>query len=91
MTKLLFVVALTCLAFPAISQRMATKDAQGNFIAVTVQPTVENVTHGATKTDATYTDKDGTKYPVYLTANGKMFALKTSKAGRPYRYYFSIK
>lgn len=39
-----------------------------------------------TMTKYFYLDKKGNKYPIYMTANGKCFIIKTSKrTGKPYR------
>ena len=41
-----------------------------------------------TKTQYTYTDSKGNKYPVYLSASGKAFIKKVSKkTGKEYRQY----
>lgn len=40
------------------------------------------------KTMFTYESKDGVKYPIYLSAKGKAFIIKTSKkTGKEYRQY----
>lgn len=39
-----------------------------------------------TMTKYFYLDKKGNKFPIYMTANGKCFIIKTSKrTGKPYR------
>lgn len=41
-----------------------------------------------TKTDYTYKDKSGNVYPIYLSASGKAFIMRTSKkTGKEYRQY----
>lgn len=35
----------------------------------------------------TFTTKDGQIYPVYISDKNKLFIIKTSKAGKNYRYY----
>lgn len=41
-----------------------------------------------TKTQFTYKTKDGKKYPVYLSKNGKAFIVRVSmKTGREYKQY----
>ena len=42
----------------------------------------------ATKTQYMYIDKDGIKYPIYLSSKGKAFIIKVSKkTGKEYRQY----
>ena len=39
-------------------------------------------------TQYTYIDRDGVKYPIYLSSKGKYFIIKTSKkTGKQYRQY----
>lgn len=41
-----------------------------------------------TKTKYVYVDKDGVKYPIYLSSKGKAFIIKISKkTGKEYRQY----
>ncbi|MEE3485696.1 MAG: hypothetical protein VZQ98_15425 [Bacteroidales bacterium] len=34
-----------------------------------------------------YVASDGTKYPIYMSANGKCFIIRTSKNGKQYKQY----
>lgn len=34
-----------------------------------------------------YMTPDGTKYPIYMSINGKCFIIRTSKSGRRYKQY----
>lgn len=34
-----------------------------------------------------YQASDGTKYPIYMSSNGKCFIIRTSKNGKQYRQY----
>lgn len=41
-----------------------------------------------TKTKYTWEDKDGNKYPVYITKKGACYIIRTSKkTGKEYKYY----
>lgn len=40
-----------------------------------------------TKTQYTWEDKDGNKYPILISKRGACFVIKTSKKGNEYRYY----
>lgn len=47
-------------------------------------------TSGASDTQTKYTweDKDGNKYPIYITKKGACYVLRTSKkTGKEYKYY----
>lgn len=92
MKKLVLFLALIAASFAAHGQTIATKDKDGNFVQVAAKPkTTDELTEGCQKSAAMFTDKDGNKYPVYLSKNGKMFIVATSKtSGRPYRRYFKI-
>ena len=89
MQKLFLALAFLCF-FPIAgnAQQIATKDASGNYHYKSKPPaTIADLERNATKTEATYTDKNGVKYPVYLSASGKAFFIRTSKAGKVYRTY----
>lgn len=71
------------------AQVVATKTADGNFQQIEAPAkTVEQLTADCQKSAAMFTDKAGQKHAVYLSKNGKMFYIATSKAGKPYRRYF---
>lgn len=41
-----------------------------------------------TKTKYTWEDKEGNKYPIYITKKGACYVLRTSKkTGKEYKYY----
>lgn len=40
-----------------------------------------------TKTKYTWEDKQGNKYPIFITKRGACYVLKTSKTGKEYKYY----
>lgn len=50
---------------------------------------VEQTTKASdTKTKYTWEDKEGNKYPIYITKKGACYILKTSKkTGKEYKYY----
>lgn len=92
MRKIILAAALALVASLTLSaQNVASVDAQGNYVAAKRAPKTEaELLAGATATGKTYTDADGKAWPVYTTANGKTFALRTSKkTGNPYRFYFT--
>lgn len=50
--------------------------------------TFVQVIDSAKKTSFTFEAKDGTKYPIYLSAKGKAFIIrKSKKTGKEYRQY----
>lgn len=84
---ILFFFLLFSLSLSA--QTVAKKTADGNYVQTEAPAkTAEQLTTNCEKSAAMFTDKAGNKHPVYLTANGKMFYVATSKAGKPYRRYF---
>ena len=51
---------------------------------------VENTTsvNKDTKTKYTWEDKEGNKYPIYITKKGACYVIRTSKkTGKEYKYY----
>lgn len=40
-----------------------------------------------TKTQYTWEDKDGNKYPIFISKKGACFVIRTSKKGNEYKYY----
>lgn len=75
---------LLCLAGGVTAQKV-TKDAQGNYVAVSTKKASK-----VTNTGKTYTDRKGKTYPVYMTEKGRLFCTKVSaKTGKEYRYYLT--
>lgn len=62
------------------------QDTKGNFYAVKKTESESK----ATATGKTFTDTKGIIYPVYISARGKYFVIKTSKTGNKYNYYLKI-
>ena len=40
-----------------------------------------------TKTQYTWEDKEGNKYPIFISKKGACFIMRTSKKGNEYKYY----
>jgi hypothetical protein len=56
-------------------------DASGNYVAT------KAVKDTAQATGRYYVDTKGNLWPVFKSPQGRLFALRTSKAGKAYRYY----
>lgn len=50
-------------------------------------PRQSDTAAAAKPTGRYYLDKKGQMWPVYQSSSGKLFALRTSAAGKQYRYY----
>lgn len=74
---------LFCLAGKA---QNVTKDSNGNYIAV--KSIVKR--DSATNTGKTFTDTKGNVYPVLISAKGRLFYVRTSKAGNDYKVYLKL-
>lgn len=85
MKKIIVLAAFLALYFWASSQTVQ-KDSQGNYIAVKATESSEK----AKDTGKTYTDTKGNVYPVYVSKNGKLFVIRTSKTGNQYKQYLKI-
>lgn len=88
MKKLLLTIALI-LGMIAVIQAQEPKkpnttvDSAGNYISI-------NSTK-STSTGKTYIDSKGIKYPVYISANKKLFIIaKSAKTGKEYKRYLIL-
>lgn len=83
---MLFICSLNAQVSTAVKQ-----DTQGNYVemkTIKAQATEASLTAKAQKTSATFTDQQGTKFPVYLSASGKAFIVRKAKtSGNFYRCY----
>lgn len=69
---------------PTHAQTVVKLNANGNYEAVKT----ERKQSEAKPTGKTFTDQRGKVYPVYVSAKGKLFCIKTSqKTGQTYNYY----
>lgn len=81
--KHLFIAAFLLVTGAASAQKRSnvTIDAAGNYV------TTKAVKDTAAATGRYYVDKAGTLWPVFRSPKGSLFALRTSKNGKVYRYY----
>ena len=56
----------------------------GNYVAVKADPKVQEATN------KTFTDDKGNVFPLYESKNGKLYYIKTSKAGKEYKAYLKL-
>lgn len=84
MKKLLF---LALMLFPLITIGQTIKrDSKGNYYSAKAIKDSSQI-----KTGNTFTDSKGKIWPVYKTKTGRVYALRTSKSGKQYRYYLDKK
>lgn len=88
MKKVILFLAFCLFAFAGHSQTVAKKDASGDYVQTEVVKTLEELTAGCEKSAAKFRDKSGKRHDVFLSPNGKMFYIATSKSGKLYRRYF---
>jgi hypothetical protein len=80
---LLLFLALYIGSLIGIKAQTVKQDANGNFYAIK-----SNLdTTKAQSTGKTFTDTKGNVYPILISKNGKLFYMKTSKAGNVYKCY----
>ncbi len=79
--KSIFTIISLFIVMLGHAQTRVTKDAKGNFI-VAKRDTAANKATGQT-----ITDRKGNVYPVYKSVNGKLYYMRTSKAGNVYKCY----
>ena len=80
---LILLFALLCITGSA---QNAKQDANGNYTAITTKKAKTK----AINTGKTFTDAKGNKYPVYESAKGKIFIIRTSKTGKTYNQYLKL-
>ena len=80
---ILYFIVMLLTGLTATAQTKVTKDAQGNFKAISST----KVKTADKATGKTFEAKDGTKYDVYESKNGKLYYNRTSKAGNQYKVY----
>lgn len=84
MKKLIVTIAVALLSIVTVNAQKVTTDASGNYVTVKT----DRVKAEAKETGKTFTDSKGVVYPVMISANGKLFVIKTSKnTGNEYRMY----
>ena len=91
------VLFFLCLAIMAAvcgvnAQTVIKQDANGNYYSEKI--VVKDTTARKTETTATskyYIDNKGERYPVYVSKNGKLFVIRTSKnTGKQYNQYLKL-
>jgi hypothetical protein len=84
MKQLTILIAAFLISIAGYSQN-AKLDKSGNYVAlVNVRDTVGK------DTGKHFTDAKGNVYPVLVSAKGKLYYMKTSKSGNPYKIYLKI-
>jgi hypothetical protein len=73
---------LACFSLQAQKKANVTIDSKGNFVSVK-----KDTASKATPTGRYYIDRAGSMWPVFKTDTGRLYALRTSKAGKEYKYY----
>ena len=86
MKKLLFIIIMLT-GCQVYGQTTVNADLSGNFRTLESPREVK-----AKDTGKTFTDSKGIVYPVYVSVNGKLFVIRTSKkTGKKYNQYLTIK
>ena len=81
--KKLFIAIAFALLWGTQCSAQVVQDAQGNFITT---PKAK-----AVNTGKTFTDSKGKVYPVYRSARGKYYVIRTSrKTGKQYKQYLKV-
>lgn len=83
MKRVIVAIAMIMATMTSHAQN-AKKDASGNYVAIAATKTPDK------STGNTFTDTKGIKYPVYESAKGKLYYMRTSKAGNQYKVYIKL-
>jgi len=87
MKKIITALLLLCLT-TGIKAQNATRTKEGNFIAITTTPKAKDA---GKNTGKTFTDNTGKKYPVFESAKGKLYYIRTSKTtATEYKVYLKL-
>jgi hypothetical protein len=87
MKKVIVTLSLFLAVSIGYSQTKVTKDANGNFIAVTATKKASE----DKPTGQTYTTAKGEEFPVYVSERGKYYVIRTSKeTGNQYKQYLKV-
>ena len=78
MKYILFII----LMYTAPAHAQMVQDAQGNYTMIIAQ---------AQSTGKTFTDAKGNIYPVMQSIKGKLFIVRTSKTGKVYKQYLTVR
>ena len=78
--KKIIISALLLVGFQAMAQQKVTQDRNGNFVSIVKKDT-------AKATGKFYIDSKGVLCPVFRSPGGKLYALRTSKNGKVYKFY----
>ena len=85
MKKLIISVAFLLVAAATNAQQRGNVQLVGNTYKALPRQHSDTIT--AKPTGRYYVDTKGRMWPVYESVNGKLFALRTSKNGKQYKYY----
>ena len=84
---LILFISLFLASFIDAKGQTVQRDANGNFKAISAPREAKTE---AKPTGKTFTDTKGNVYPVLISKNGKLFYVRTSKAGNDYKVYIKI-
>lgn len=82
------IIFILCMLSVSCSAQNAKVGKDGNYYATTSE---KKSTQPAKTTGKTFTDSKGKTYPVMMSANGKLFIIRTSaKTGKEYKQYLKL-
>lgn len=86
--KIAFVLCLLTMAFVvgANAQTSVKLEQSGNYVSASAGK--DSVSYKPT--GKTFTTSKGETFPVYISKNGKLFIIRTSKSGNQYRNYLKL-
>lgn len=87
MKKVLLTIAAFIFLNATGTAQNARIDKDGNYVTVSTRDTSKT---SYKATGKTFTDSKGKIYPVYISKNGKLFYVRTSKAGNIYHSYLKL-
>ena len=88
LNKIAFLICLFIMGLVIAGNAQTVKqDAKGNYVAV---KSTSDTAATYKPTGKTFTTTKGDIYPVYVSKNGKLFVIRTSKTGNQYKQYLKV-
>ncbi len=87
LTKTTAILIIALIFNFSVKAQNAAKTTDGNYTAIKYN---FNDTTKLNNTGKLYSDNNGNTYPVYISTTGKLFIIRTSKAGNSYRLYLKL-
>lgn len=84
MKNIILLIAFILIGSVSFAQTKVVKDSNGNYVVTIRKDSTDKLAGG------NYIDRDKVSHPVYISKKGKLYYIKTSKAGKEYKSYITV-